>query len=241
MGRFTVTQRELAKKTGEEQEWLQTEAIAGRDPDYLAKAYPIAWETVTSHPDFEWTVGSKLTEMTFIINQGLKSDGYSEANSYYGNQMSIARDAPGDMAFRLLGPCLFSRYYPTQNHGDTTSSSPAAHAHSALAGLLKERYGETLPEDIEAARAWWKANEHRFANKESAAPKTHHTAKTASPTNTKDEPATVLKSQSEAGSPHPPDSHSEPDTPSHPSGRTAAIAVFAALLCAVVLFLFKKR
>ena len=246
MGRFTVTQRELAKKTGEEQEWLKTEAIAGRDPDYLAKAYPIAWEIVTNHPDFEWTVGSKLTEMTFILNEGRTNrsirngEPYAEANSYYGDQMHFAIRAPGDMAFRLLGPCLFSPYYPTLNHGDTTSNSPATHARWALAGLLKERYGEKLPEDIEAARAWWKANEHRFAEKESAAPKNQHASKT-SPTDAKGELATSPKSQSAEGSPHPPDSHSEPDTPSHPSGRTATIGVFAALLLAIVWFFFKKQ
>ena len=36
---------------------------------------------------------------------------------------------------------------------------------------MQERYGEALPKDIEAARAWWKANEKRFAAKETTAHK----------------------------------------------------------------------
>ena len=241
IGEHTFNNWKAARQNNDEKEFLEMEAKCGRDPAYLAAVFPIARGIVTSHPDFEWTVGSKLTEMTFILNEGVKNERYAEVNSYYGDQLGIARRAPGDMAFRLLGPCLFSRYYPAQNHGDTTSESPAAHARWALAGLLKERYGEILPEDIEAARAWWKANEHRFAEKESAAPKTQRPAKIAPTPDAKSEPATSLKPQSEDGSPPPPVSHSEPATPSHPRGRTAAIGVFAALLLATALFFFKKH
>ena len=237
IGYFTTKQREGAKQAGEEREWLKTEAIAGRDPDYLAKAYPIAWEIVTSHPDFEWTVGSKLTEMTFVLNEEQpkpstqRSQRYAEINSDYGRQLSVAIRAPGDMAFRLLGPCLFSPYYPDIDHGDATSSSPATHARGALANLLKKRYGEDLPQDIEAARAWWKANEHRFAGKETAAPKTHDGPKSSFPTDAK---GTTAPSRSS-------DSRSERDATSQQNVRNLTIGVVAALLLVVVLFLLKRR
>ena len=169
IGEHTSRNWTAARQNNDEKEFLEMEAKCNRDPAYLAKVFPIARDVLTSHPDYEWTVGSKLTEMTFILNEEWpkpsthRSRRFGEAGSHYGRQLSFAMSAPGDMAFRLLGPCLFSPYYPDMDFGDSSSSSPATNARGALANLLKKRYGEDLPNDIKAARAWWKTNEQRFA------------------------------------------------------------------------------
>ena len=219
------------------------EAKCGHDSVYLAKVFPIAREVLTSHPDFEWTVASKLGRMIYVLNEEearpimKRNNEWREALSDFPQELGLARLVPGDAAFRLLGPCLFSPYYPELNHGDATQSSPAAAARGTLAQLLKERRGEELPKDIEAARAWWKANEQRFAEKESPAPKTH----AASPDASQSEAAHPRDSQREDGPSRSTDSRSVSNGAPSRMSWTATIGVLAALLFATVLFLFKRR
>ena len=178
MGDYVMDMWEAVRKSGEEKEFLEHQALAHRDPYYYAKALPIARELLMSHPDFEWTVLTKLGRMNYVLNAGRPDMGtaaireWVEANGAYPRDLDFVALIPGDAAFRIIGPCLFSPYSPMYMDWDLPIESPASRARSKLEWLLKKRYGETLPKDIEEARAWWKANENRFAAKPAGSPAT---------------------------------------------------------------------
>ena len=247
MGLRAVEQRADYRQAGQEQEWLKSEAKAHRDPDYNAKAYEIARDILMNHPDFEWTLRTKLGRMTYLLNEEKSkpsmhpSRAYWDAHGNFSTELGFASLIPGDAAFRIIGPCLFSPYYPPYDDIDVIQHSPADRARGTLAGLLKTRCAEDLPLDIEAARAWWKANEHRFAEKETASPNTHNTSKAATPGASQNEAARAQDSQREDGSAGSTDSRSVSNGALSRVVWPATIGVLAALLLAGALFLFKRR
>ena len=99
----------------------------------------------------------------------------------------------------------------------------------------KERVGEELPKDIEAARAWWKANESRFAAKETAAPKSQDTPSKAVK---KDSPA---DSQDKAVSSQTTDSQPAPEVSPRTIRWPIPVAIVSVLLAAVAWFSRRKR
>ena len=98
--------------------------------------------------------------------------------------------------------------------------------------LLKDRYGEELPKDIEAARAWWKANENRFAAKETAAPKSKGGGARDS--------RTPITPKSEVASKQGTDSQPSSETTSREIRWSIPVAIVTAFV-AIVAWFFRKR
>ncbi len=224
------------RNAGQEEEVLRSEASVNRDPKYFSEAYPIARDMLISHPDFEWTMQTKLSRMTYVLNAEQpirsteRSNEYTNANSYFPLELGFARHIPGDAAFRIVGPCLFSPYFETYMEIDAPISSPANWALGTLSQLLKERYGEELPKDIEAARAWWKANENRFAAKEAVSPKSPNPSEIAPQKDSA--PDLQNKPVSSRATDSPPTS----DVTSRAIGWPIPVAILSALLAAVAWF-----
>ena len=243
-GQFTVENREIARRKGEEKDFLEMETRANRNPDYLAKAYPIARDILMSHSDFEWTLKSELERMTYDLNNLEKDERqwkqWVEAKSSFSGKLGFAALIPGDGAFRIIGPCLFSPYHPQIDHGDALEDSPAEHARKALSAILKKRYGEDLPEDIEAARAWWKANEQRFAEKGDKT-KSPNAPNNAFPPGSQNKTASPPKAHTDDSSARSVDSHSEASASANATSWLTIAGVLAALLVIGALFLIKRR
>ncbi len=240
MGEYTTENWKNSRNAGREKEFLEMEASVNRDPKYSSEAYPIARDILISHPDFEWMMQTKLGRMTYVLNaeqsirSSERSDEHTKANSDYPQELGFARRIPGDAAFRIIGPCLFSPYFETYMDIDAPISSPADWARGALSQLLKERYGEDLPKDIEAARAWWTANENRFAAKEDASPKSPNPSQNAPE---KDSP---IDSQNKPVSLQATDSPPASDVTARSIRWPIAVVMASALLVAIVWFLRKK-
>ena len=241
-GEYTAKKWEECRLAGVEKEFIEEEAKLGGKPHYYSKAYLIARDILMSHPDFEWTILTKLGRMTYVLNAaepiltGDLSNEYRDALNGYQQELNFAVRIPGDAAFRIIGPCLFSPYFPTSYDDDAPRRSPADRAHKTLARILKERYGEVLPEDIEEARAWWKANEKRFAATAIAA--TTSPAGTASGAPGSGPPN---GSKTDVTSKQGTDSQTSSATTSREIRWPIPTAIVGALLAAVVWFLTRKR
>ncbi len=170
IGASRMEDRLSMKKDGREAVWLATQAQVGLDPEYSARIFPIAREVILSHPEFEPNLAAKLQHMTAVLNRAASDEYYRYHSpdvpgtaSDYSQLLSYAGRTPKDMAFRLVGPCIYSPYFPDRDHGDVMEASPATWARETLAIIAREHLGEEIPKDIEEARRWWEANEQRFA------------------------------------------------------------------------------
>lgn len=242
MGEYTTKNWIGSREAGREQEFFEMEASVHRDPHYLAKAYPIARDILMSHPDFEWTMQSKLDRMTYVLNAaepiltGDLSNEYRDAHNGYQQELNFAARIPGDAAFRIIGPCLFSPYFPTSYDDDAPRRSSADRARNTLERILKERYSEDLPKDIEEARAWWKANEKRFAAKDTAA-----TAASKVTASSASNGLTPVDPKSDVAARQGSDSQVAAETTSREIWWPISTAILSALVAAVVWFLLRKR
>lgn len=169
-GEHALERRESARRRGEEQQWVEQEHKVHRDPDTDVKIFPTARDVLLSYPELESYLSAKLQARTQAISKAVNDYearyhifGFSVDTGDYTQLMVVAYHMPGDMAFRLLGPCLFSPYFPPLDHGDVMEDSPASGALSAVYALARDRLGEEIPKDIEGARRWWRENEQRFA------------------------------------------------------------------------------
>ncbi len=138
-----------------------------------ARRIKIAREILLNHPDLEDYVSRNLKHMGEVLVEGFRNEEYKKANraeynasrNCYLDYLGFAANLPDDRAFRLIGPFLFSLYHPPIDHGDVMEGSPASMAHAWLIKLARERLHVEIPNDMEGARQWWRANEHRFAAK----------------------------------------------------------------------------
>ena len=180
MGIVISEQWENSLRAGREKEFFEMGARGNRDPKYYAEAYPMARDILMSHPSFEWTMRANLERISYILKReyadGVHDPGFAPANSDYGVDLDFANCIPEDAAIRIIGPCLTTPYYPRRTDDDVPYNSSASYARFYLAGLLKKRYGEELPKDIEAARAWWITNEHRFTAEQAVVPQNETTS-----------------------------------------------------------------
>ena len=156
------------RQGGNEKEFIASEKEAGRDVERLSNRLPLVQNIMMSDPNFDWTVVSKVTRITYDLNERFKKTSYVPDIELV-RELGFVSLIPGDVAIRIIGPSLEAPYFPVVDHGDAYIYSPASQAHEILARVMKERYGEVIPKDIEAARAWWKENEHRFAETPSPA------------------------------------------------------------------------
>ena len=193
---------ETYRKRGDEKQFIAEEKTRGRDVVGLANRLPIIQNILMSDPNFEWTVASKLSRMTYDLNQTFEKTKLAHATDLV-QEMEFVSMIPGDAAIRIIGSCLEAPHFPPIDHGDAWETSPANRAREILARVVKKRFGEDVPEDVEAARAWWKENGHRFAQKQTTpgtpgtgngAPRQNNASATAnspSPSSPKASPATA--------------------------------------------------
>ena len=154
------------QRAGREKEYLAGQKAAGSDPEHYKAVLPLVQNILMSDPNFEWTVASRMQRITFDLNERYNRTHYL-VDSDFPQELGFVARIPGDTAIRIIGPCLEAPYFPVVSDDDYLKYSPADRAREILARVVKKRYGEDVPEDIEAARAWWKENEHRFAQKPS--------------------------------------------------------------------------
>ncbi len=175
-GEASIERREMARKRGKEKEWLDLEKKVNRDPDVDARFFPVARDVLLSHPNLEPYISKKMEYFKDVLlrartdPESRNKSEYSEVLGEYKGYIFFATRLPTDMGFRIAGSFLSSPYFPEQDHGDFIEPSPAACALGSLSDLAKKRLGEEIPKDIEAARKWWRENEHRFAIKPPPAP-----------------------------------------------------------------------
>ena len=169
-GEQSIESRKIARRRGEEAEWLDIEKKGRRDPGYEARVFPVARDVLLSNPRLEEYLAQRLAHFKEVLLQvaadpklGMTNREYPDVVTDFKTDLFFAEHLPTNMALRLIGPFLFSPYYPELNHGDYTEHSPAIWALSSLAGVAKKQLNEEIPKDIEGARNWWRANEHRFA------------------------------------------------------------------------------
>ena len=138
----------------------------------------IARKTLYEHPDLEGYIGRHLRRMAELLepekpratpeNREQVEQRDIAASNIVG-YINFAATLEGDGAFRLLGPRLFDRAWEA-DYGDTLSTSHGYYAVDHLRSLIRKRFpGEPEPVDLEGMKAWWKANEQRFAVKPKAA------------------------------------------------------------------------
>ena len=161
-----VDELQQYRKAGREEEYRALVKTGGHDPEYYAAVLPLVQNIVMSNPNFEWTVASKMQRMTFDLNERYNRTHYL-VDSDFPQELGFIAHIPSDAAIRIIGSCLEAPHFPDVDLGDSSARSPASWAREILARVVKKRYGEEIPEDVEAARAWWKENEHRFAQKPS--------------------------------------------------------------------------
>jgi hypothetical protein len=164
-------QRANARRRGDEaeREWIEMQNRIGRDYETPERSFPIARDILLSHPDLEAFITSSLQHENSRLTDFYTKPG--EPRNYefvdpalgYPSLLFLLNKIPGDAAIRMAGSFLSSPYFPPRNHGDYAEVSPASAARGTLAGLVRARLQENIPEDIEAARQWWVENQHRFA------------------------------------------------------------------------------
>ena len=155
------------RRPGNEKEYrdyLANNKAVGLNPEYYASVLPVVQNILMSDPNFEWTVASKMQRMIFDLNERFNRE-HILRDSDFPRELKFVALIPGDAAIRIIGSCLEAPHFPDVDDGDSSSSSPAKWARNILSRVMKKRYGEEIPEDVEAARAWWKENAHRFAQK----------------------------------------------------------------------------
>ena len=230
-------QLEECRQGGNEKEFIASEKARERDVVGLANRLPMIQNILMSDPNFEWTVASKLRRMTYDLNQTYEKTKFPASATDLVQEMEFAALIPGDAAIRIVGPCLEAPYFPLVADDDYLRYSPAERAREILARVVKKRYRQEIPADIEAARAWWKENEHRFAEKPStpgvpgvgaSLPKAIATAAGQSPS-----PPKVSAATAQEPSPS--------DEPSRTQLRWTIGTLLSATLAAVLILIFRAK
>jgi hypothetical protein len=128
---------------------------------------PFAKQILYEHPDLERYLVDRMEKLGEWSKRKYQDKEFArevrfDTEALLSRYISVAKQIPGDDAVRLVGSQLFAIHAKKINV-NPPESTPAEMAHQALAWLVFERHGERIPRDLEAAREWWKKNEHRFA------------------------------------------------------------------------------
>ncbi len=224
---------ENERSKGREAEWREMQKISHTDVDYFFRMLPVVRDFTLSNPNVEEFLSLRLKHYKDVLTEksnytDAQRKEYYAVSDVYSGELGFASLLPTDVALRLIGPFLFTVYYPDADLGDYTVSSPATVARSALAKVAKKGLHEEIPEDIEEARKWWKDNEHRFAAKPPAAP-----APTEIPTPPAPTPSADSKKTSATISPLPVESKGSAASASKEFWLpiTALAVAFISLLC----------
>ena len=230
---------EECRQGGNEKEYIASEKASGRDVVGLASRLPMMQSILMSDPNFEWTVTSKVRRITFDLDEHFRKWGSAPATDLVF-ELGFVSLIPGDAAIRIIGPSLEAPHFPPIDDGDVWITSPASRAREFLAREMKKRYGEKIPEDVEAARAWWKENEHRFAQKPST-PATPGTGNGALPQNNSSAAANGKLPSSQKASPATAQETDQTAEQSRTPLRWLTGTAFAAALAAAFILFARAR
>ena len=142
------------------------------------EAGKVAFSVLLCRSDLEEYVARKIqqsievfvaTEHEPSVDHTWHNNKFVDAGAAYRSFVTFAGSLPDDRALRLVGPALFvPDYLPSTD--DFWHQTHAIWAVEQLSKLVKGRCGESIPNEIEGARNWWRANEHRFAAKPAPSP-----------------------------------------------------------------------
>jgi hypothetical protein len=182
-GEESHKQRMNSRRYGTEKEWIASEKRSGSDYETAERLFPVARDVLLSQPNLEAYITVCLQRQNDRQTTYAKTGDYPPFDPAYDPNMDFksllffVEKVPGDAAIRMAGSFLSSPHWPRQDHGDYVEYSPASWARGTLAKLVKERFGEEIPKDVEEARTWWAQNQHRFALK----PKSNAETRPATP------------------------------------------------------------